>query len=321
MEEIKRPHDSFFKRLMKDMEVVRAFLRSFLPRELSRAIDYESVRPADTEKIARRYRRYFLDLSIECRLGGEDSIIYFVFEHKSYPDRLTHIQVLNYCTAVWEQNIRNGEPPIPIIPIVFYHGRRRFHLPVRFSDYFQVPSHLKEYLLDFRLVVFDTHHVSDEEVMAATDNLYLAAGILAMKHIFEELKGMKPVFRHAVRLDRDRFMMILEYVTLAKEVDEQELEEILKESGVETMVSLAQKWWEQGRQQGIQQGLEQGMIQDAQEMVVEALRERFGAPGPRLVAKIKAVTQRETLKGLLKVAIRAQDLEEFKEELGRVLAE
>ncbi len=323
MEEIKRPHDSFFKRLMKDMEVVRAFLRSFLPEDLSSAVDYSSVRMADTEKITRRYRKYFLDLSIECRLGDEDSIIYFVFEHKSYPDRLTHLQVLNYCTAVWEQNMRNGEPPIPIIPIVFYHGRRRFDIPIRFSDYFRVPRHLKKYLLDLRLVLFDTHEISDEQVVEATDNLHLAAAILAMKHIFDELKEMKPVFQHAVKLDRDRFMMILEYITLTKEVNEQELEEILKESGVETMPSLAQKWLEQGRregiQQGMQQGLEQGMIQEAQEMVVEALRERFGAPSPRLVAGIKAVSQRETLKGLLKVAIRAEDLEEFKRELERIL--
>ena len=114
---------------------------------------------------------------------------------------------------------------------------------------------LKKYLLDLRLVLFDTHEVSDEQVVRATDNLHLAAAILAMKHIFDELKEMKPVFQHAVKLDRDRFMMILEYITLTKEVNEQELEEILKESGVETMPSLVQKWLEQGRQQGIQQGL------------------------------------------------------------------
>jgi len=53
MKEIKRPHDSFFKRLMSDERVVREFLRSFLPEELAHAIDYNSVRIADTEKISR----------------------------------------------------------------------------------------------------------------------------------------------------------------------------------------------------------------------------------------------------------------------------
>lgn len=49
-EEIKRPHDSFFKRLMSDERVVREFLRGFLPEELSHAIDYDTVRIVDTEK-------------------------------------------------------------------------------------------------------------------------------------------------------------------------------------------------------------------------------------------------------------------------------
>ena len=87
------------------------------------------------------------------------------------------------------------------------------------------------------------------------------------------------------------------------------------------MPSLAQKWLEEGIQQGIQQGLEQGMLQEAQEMVIEVLEERFGVPGPGLLAKIKTITTRETLKALLKYAIRAQSLDEFKAELGKALEE
>ncbi len=43
MKGLKRPHDSFFKRLMSDIEVVREFLKGVLPGELSRAIDYKSI--------------------------------------------------------------------------------------------------------------------------------------------------------------------------------------------------------------------------------------------------------------------------------------
>ena len=80
MKELQRPHDSFFKRLMSDERVVREFLRGFLPEELSHAIDYDTVRIVDTEKTTRSYRKYYLDLSVKCRLGQEDSLIYFVFE-------------------------------------------------------------------------------------------------------------------------------------------------------------------------------------------------------------------------------------------------
>ena len=37
---------------------------------------------------------------------------------------------------------------------------------------------------------------------------------------------------------------------MSRQIDEKELEEILKESGVKTMPSLTQKWLEQGIQQG-----------------------------------------------------------------------
>ena len=321
MKGLKRPHDSFFKRLMSDIEVVREFLKGVLPGELSRAIDYKSIRIADTEKVTRRYRKYFLDLSVECDLADKESLIYFVFEHKSYPDRLTHIQILNYSTAVWEQNIRIGENPVPIIPIVFYHGKRRFNLPVQYSDYYNVPDALKKYLLDFRIVLFDTTQIEDHEIVTFTNNLYLSASLLTMKHIFEDLKGLEPAFKHMVKLDRDRFLMVLEYVIMSKKIDEKELDKILRESGVKTMPSLAQKWLEEGIQQGIQQGLKQGMLQDAQEMVIEVLEERFGIPSPGLLAKIKAITVRETLKALHKRAIRAKSLDEFKAELKRALEE
>ena len=93
------------------------------------------------------------------------------------------------------------------------------------------------------------------------------------------------------------------------------------------MPSLAQKWLEQGIQQGlqqgirqgIQQGLQQGMLQDAQEMVIGALEARFGVPDPALIASIKAITSRETLKALLKHAIQAKSLDDFKAELERVM--
>ena len=56
-------------------------------------------------------------------------------------------------------------------------------------------------------------------------------------------------------------------------------------------------------------------------MVIEFLEERFGVPGPGLLAKIMAISARETLKALLKYAIRAKSLDEFKAELERALEE
>jgi len=55
-----------------------------------------------TEKENKKHKKYFLDLSVECNIGKTDSKVYIVFEHKSYYDKLTLIQILNYCLSIWE---------------------------------------------------------------------------------------------------------------------------------------------------------------------------------------------------------------------------
>ena len=60
------------------------------------------------------------------------------------------------------------------------------------------------------------------------------------------------------------------------------------------------------------------MILEAQEMVLEALIERFGLIKPDLSVKIKGIVNREVLKSLLKLAIRVESIQEFEEKLKQV---
>ena len=80
------------------------------------------------------------------------------------------------------------------------------------------------------------------------------------------------------------------------------------------MPTLAEKWIEQGRMEGRMEG----MILDAQEMVLEALIEKFGLIKPDLPVKIKGIVNRELLKSLLKLTIRVDSLSEFEEKLKQV---
>ena len=304
---------------MSDPDTVRDFVKSFLPKAVSQRIDPESIKVIDTEKTDRKYRKFYLDLSVSCRLSGSESEIYIVFEHKSYPDKLTLIQILNYCAVVWETCIRNKEPLKPIIPVVFYHGRRKFNLPTDFSDYFEVDDAIRDYLLDFSIVLFDTNQRTDDEILRTCGNMYLAASILAMKHIFKDIRSLAPVLRQIVRLDRDRFLMVLEYVIMAKDIKEEELEELIKDAGGDVMPSLAQKWLEQGRQQGLQQGMQQGirqgmqqgMLQEAREMVLDALEARFGRTSEQLKPQVARITDRNKLKEILKMILKARDIKEI----------
>ncbi len=94
------------------------------------------------------------------------------------------------------------------------------------------------------------------------------------------------------------------YEIIKKEGFEEGLKKGLKEGLEEGL--------QKGFQEGLQKGLQQGLLEEAREMVIEALEERFGILPPSLISKIKTIQQREILKSLHRAAIRAKTLEEFK---------
>ncbi len=66
-----------------------------------------------------------------------------------------------------------------------------------------------------------------------------------------------------------------------------------------------------GIKKGIQQGIQQGMLQDAREMVLDALETKFGGSSARLKAQVAQITDRDKLKEIHKMLLKIQDIEEL----------
>jgi hypothetical protein len=69
-----------------------------------------------------------------------------------------------------------------------------------------------------------------------------------------------------------------------------------------------------------QQVYEKGLIEEAREMVLEALREKFGIVPSDMIQQVRTISLREHLKQLHRQAIRCPDLESFKEMLSKALS-
>ena len=216
-----------------------------------------------------------------------------------------------------------------MVPVIFYHGRASLNLPERFVDYFEVDEFLKGYLVDFGYVFVDTSSYSDEEIAEKDySNLHFAASLLTLKHIFSELDKLKPALSYAGRLDRDRFLFILEYIASSRDMGKEDLAELLKEVGGDTvMPTLAERWLEEGKQQGIQQGKQQGIQQGMQqgmqqgillgerEMVLGALDAKFGSVADDLRKRIEAIEDSDSLKRLLNQVFSCNSLDEFRDRI------
>jgi len=71
-------------------------------------------------------------------------------------------------------------------------------------------------------------------------------------------------------------------------------------------------------EEGFRAGIQQGLLEEAREMVIEALTERFVLVSPKLVAKIKSTLEKEVLKNLQRLAIRVSSLEKVKKSLKKL---
>jgi len=106
-------------------------------------------------------------------------------------------------------------------------------------------------------------------------------------------------------------------ISLPDDLEEAYHEEIIREEEVRGMeyITTAEKI---GMRKGIQQGIRQGMLEEAREMVLEALEERFGHVPEDVERKVRGIGDRGILKRLHRHAIRCDSLDEFREKLGEL---
>ena len=289
--DIKHPHDSFFKQLMSDTKNLADFLRNTLPNEVARNIDYNSLKLVDKEVIKKNYKRYNLDIIAEVNIENKPCEVMVLFEHKSYYDKFTIIQILGYMLATWENNIKNDEALKPIIPIVFYHGKQKYDLPTNFEGYFEVPEYLKSYIVKFRYELFDTAAYDEKSIeQKFANNLLMLAGLIAFKNILSGKEGLLKVFQWLSHLGvaTDTLNFILDYITYSVDISLEEIDKIAKEGGIENMPSLAERLLEEGEQRGIKKGEEigikkgeqlgksKGKLESKQEVLIKLINQKYG---------------------------------------------
>ncbi len=94
-----------------------------------------------------------------------------------------------------------------------------------------------------------------------------------------------------------------------------ELSEFEEVRGMPYVTSVERIGIEKGLQLGLQQGLQKGSLQEAREMLLEAIAVRFGVAPEEVVQAVNTIEARETLRSLLRQAINCADLEAFREAL------
>jgi predicted transposase/invertase (TIGR01784 family) len=270
----KDPHDRLFKRVMSDEANVRQFIKEFLPIELSSQIDLKEMKLIPTEKI-KGYNKYYMDIAVECKISDTKGQLYFVFEHKSYPDPGVLLQILNYMTVTWDEQKKKNKPLIPIIPVVIYHGSSSWNVTTHFQGQFDsLNESIKPYVPEFNYVLVDLTQIPNKEIeQKAEDTPFLMASLLLMKLV--ALRDIEDIAKITVIInlpEKEKLILFL-YLLYTVDVDQTTMQRIVKELGGEEIVpSMAEKLIKQGKREGEIKGA----IKGKQDLLIKLLRRKFG---------------------------------------------
>ena len=267
-EKIINPHDKFFKSVLSKKEHARDFLRHYLPSHINELLDFNSLSIVKDSFIEKELKEYFSDLLYSIDIKGQESFIYLLFEHKSAPDPLTPFQVLRYMVLIWGRLLKQGHihRKLPIIlPIVAYHGVSTWKVGLSFIDLFHISDEaLKEYIPDFKYLLCDISHLSDEDIKGA---VILKATLLVLKYIFrpdlrEHIGSIFGLLNDlsSKQTALEYFETLLRYLVHATDrLDKEDIKKGIMDipEGGNIMPTIAEQWIEEGFQRGMQQGMQQ----------------------------------------------------------------
>jgi predicted transposase/invertase (TIGR01784 family) len=99
---IQNPHDRFFKETFGKVEVAKDFLNNYLPENIIKVIDVDTLEPQKDSFVNEELQEGFSDLLFKANINNREGYIYFLFEHKSYTSKDIAFQLLKYMVEIWE---------------------------------------------------------------------------------------------------------------------------------------------------------------------------------------------------------------------------
>ena len=181
--------------MLSDVDTARTYLQAFLPDSIKSQIDLNTLRITDNSFLTDELSGQFADLVLECKLMVHQEVdvwISFLYEHKSYPEKYSIIQVGQYVFAGYRKQVVSSKTPLKlIIPVLYYHGVEVWE-PGKVSDLFtHIPEDFTKYLPEFDYLFQNINLLSESDILNLDHNL-LIPGLLMQKY-YKDLVQLKKV--------------------------------------------------------------------------------------------------------------------------------
>jgi predicted transposase/invertase (TIGR01784 family) len=181
---IQNVHDKFFKEAFSRIDVATNFLEEMVNNEFVQKLHLNTLKLENGSFIDEQLEESFADILYTCQYGKEAKTvkIALLYEHKSYREEYPHWQLVKYMVNVWQSGLKQKKvKPIPIIPIVIYHGKVAWKYQ-SMREYFEdLEEDFFKYIPDFEYHLVDLSTFSNQKITNFR-NKFLAISALLFKH-------------------------------------------------------------------------------------------------------------------------------------------
>ena len=275
-------HDKYVRESFSDPKRAASSLQTILPDDLKSQINFASLEVLKESYMDETLSEYFSDLVFEVELNSPSDKkvdIALLFEHKSSPDKNVLIQVGYYLFAHYHRCIVNKKNFKPIIPIIYYQGKKNWSVPDISSLFGSYSENMQQYMPVINHVFVALHHVPNKTLLEM-QNTMMAVAMMAQKwrhnpvKMADDIIRIFSLFQNELE-DRNFLQQTFVYILSASDIKDTDIKKIaesipatIKDEVMTTYARIVKENQQIGEQIGIQKG-EQIGIQKGEQIGIE----------------------------------------------------
>ena len=191
-------------------------------------------------------------------------------EHQSSIDETMVIRCGIYEMLEYLKQLENKEYKrlVPQIMVAFYTGPKKWNVPVKLSDYFEIPEELKKHFNDWKIILVDVKEMDTSKIKDEQTRYFIEAiqamykGDYIKLHQKRKMNTNNLIYAAIITGSLDMIKDIVEG-------DEMDM--------CEGMERMAEGFRSEGREEGILVGRNEGKLEEKQNMLNELLKVKLGS--------------------------------------------
>lgn len=181
MSQLNNPHDKFFKETFSRLEIVQSFIEETFPIEIRDKINLPKLKKTNSSFTDADLSEHLADIVYQTEYAGQQALVSLLFEHKSYPEKYPHLQLLRYMNNVWLEEQKQNKQLSVVISTVIYHGETVWK-KLSMIAYFGNPHEsLHQFIPQFDYLLFSLNEIEDYQIENFKNDL-LSVTTMLMKH-------------------------------------------------------------------------------------------------------------------------------------------